>query len=505
MTITSHPGHAIKIIYKTPDTKYRISNQDTSEDDDNTSNKSSRTEDPSSMSDFWAHLEQLEHTQHRAAKIRSSLSNSRSSMETTTIPNSRSMESFYRYQDSLSPAADGRKSRRYSSSSSSQSSGGGYYNLESDLEPEWEDCSRYQHTLTPRGRPSSSRFLLSTVDDHYATTSRVVPASRKENLLPEIHGRRSYVAAQPPPNHDHYQRLPLPRQISNPEPRSKSYRARNVFHKSHSSNELKRYEVPHTVHRSFNSMEDIDDRRYRSPDLLDRQGNRLSAGDIESEYQSPDRSQQSDYGYQSRNCSSSSLDDIQESSDIIVKKPMYQRSISRKKILDSLFEEPESCASSFDIKPRFEISSDSDTSVPEKDIGLPIPAASALPTVHQRVRKTGQVVSRAHLVHNLLARTISDGSDIGDIVDDIVNDIKAANDLDLCHDVIPSDEEDMFAKDAKWLKEQKEKQQEAVRDKSDINQVARHKNVILMIVDMDEGNIYISGDQNLQICTYSGK
>ncbi len=100
-----------------------------------------------------------------------------------------------------------------------------------------------------------------------------------------------------------------------------------------------------------------------------------------------------------------------------------QRSISRRKILDSLFEEP-------DCYCEEEVGGLND------DDGEPL-TMRPIPDVHRRVRKTGRdmVVSRSELVSSLLL-----GGGGHDEMDDVQD-----GDGDLCRDVIPDGEEDIFA------------------------------------------------------------
>ncbi len=96
---------------------------------------------------------------------------------------------------------------------------------------------------------------------------------------------------------------------------------------------------------------------------------------------------------------------------------VIQRQISRKKILDSLFEEPgESCASSFDMhmpsssRPKFVVSDSADDD-DDNDHDVWRREDPVITPVHTRVRKNGQVMlSRFQLVRNLLSRPESNNS-----------------------------------------------------------------------------------------------
>lgn len=89
-------------------------------------------------------------------------------------------------------------------------------------------------------------------------------------------------------------------------------------------------------------------------------------------------------------------------------------------ILDSLFEEPESGACSFDLH-RYPSEARSE----EGDV-----QGAMLAPIHARVRKTGhQVLSRADLVHNLLSRTISEGSENLSEVSEIVQNLLESGDF----------------------------------------------------------------------------
>ena len=141
----------------------------------------------------------------------------------------------------------------------------------------------------------------------------------------------------------------------------------------------------------------------------------------------------------------------------------FQRSVSRRKILDSLFEEPPNVTHS---------------------PGQAIAAQSEMATLHKRTRKTGQqaMLSRASILSSLLSADNQDRANHGlllktvdqsDLCDRTLASDKAAFDkrmgldkpdgldktirglnfdtcssdeeLEACHDVIPSDEEDIFA------------------------------------------------------------
>ncbi|XP_059098241.1 cGMP-dependent protein kinase, isozyme 2 forms cD5/T2-like isoform X2 [Tigriopus californicus] len=103
-------------------------------------------------------------------------------------------------------------------------------------------------------------------------------------------------------------------------------------------------------------------------------------------------------------------------------RPRFQRSISRKMILDSLFEEPESGACSFDFHKY-----PSEPRSPNGD-----EQGTLLAPIHARVRKTGhQVLSRADLVHNLLSRTISEGSESLSEVSEIVQNLLESGDFNV--------------------------------------------------------------------------
>lgn len=116
-----------------------------------------------------------------------------------------------------------------------------------------------------------------------------------------------------------------------------------------------------------------------------------------------------------------------------------QRSISRKKILDSLFEEPiQHCWSS----------ESSEDSCDEDFLSM-----RPIPEVHARVRRNGvvQVVSRSNLVHSLLERTwSSDTNTSSSVMKDSGIDLTDNDEIDhigLCQDVIDENEQDMFKTD----------------------------------------------------------
>ncbi len=110
--------------------------------------------------------------------------------------------------------------------------------------------------------------------------------------------------------------------------------------------------------------------------------------------------------------------------------PKFQRSISRRKILDSLFEEPESASSSFN---------NSHAYLEEPDDCQGGIFMRSLPEVHRRIRRSGRslLMSRSSLVTSLLA---------GDEERDSLSNEVEENSPGLCQDVISDSEEDMFKK-----------------------------------------------------------
>ena len=129
-----------------------------------------------------------------------------------------------------------------------------------------------------------------------------------------------------------------------------------------------------------------------------------------------------------------------------------QKQISRKKILDSLFEEPDRPA-------RFKMAPDEPPSDPDPEE----PVSSVITPVHRRVRKPGMVMSlsRAKLVRNLLTAESLRGCDRNDGGDRMLKnggcdydnnalagggcDVREDNVGDLCNDVIGDDDmKDIF-------------------------------------------------------------